>query len=181
MICTNLENVLNDIITKFKSVFSSKLGLCNQTKIKITLKNDVFPIFRQKRTPAISALGKIEDELQRLQHEGVIESIDFADWAAPIVVVRKANGSVRICGDYSTGLNESVGAHNHNLPLPSDLLEKCVGSAYQQLMDSMLAGIEGAAAYLDDIIIFGKDLEEHTQNIIKVLQSLEKYGFTVLH
>ena len=39
-------------------------------------------------------------ELERLEREGVIEPVQFSDWAAPIVPVVKRDGSIWICGDY---------------------------------------------------------------------------------
>ena len=43
--------------------------------------------------------GKVEEELERLVSEGIIESVQFANWAAPIVPVVKSDGkSLRICG-----------------------------------------------------------------------------------
>ena len=43
--------------------------------------------------------GKVEEELELLKKEGIIKPILFADWAALIVAVLKADGkSVRICG-----------------------------------------------------------------------------------
>ena len=34
----------------------------------------------------------VKAELERFKAEGVIEPIQFADWAAPIITVLKANG-----------------------------------------------------------------------------------------
>lgn len=31
--------------------------------------------------------GKVEEELKRLEKEGIIEPVQFADWAAPILTV----------------------------------------------------------------------------------------------
>ena len=42
---------------------------------------------------------KIETELDCLLSQGVIEPVKFAKWAAPIVLVVKADGTVCICGD----------------------------------------------------------------------------------
>ena len=36
---------------------------------------------------------KVEQELDRLTKEGIIEPIQFADWAAPIVPVMKKDGT----------------------------------------------------------------------------------------
>ena len=44
---------------------------------------------------------KVEQELDRLVSEGILEPVQFADWAAPIVPVLKSDGqSVGICGDF---------------------------------------------------------------------------------
>lgn len=64
---------------------------------------------------------EVEKELDRLQDLGVIIKTDYSDWAAPIVVVRKQNGSIRICGDYSTDLNAALHSHEYPLPLPEDI------------------------------------------------------------
>ena len=39
----------------------------------------------------------VEDELERLEKEGIISPVEFSEWAAPIVPVVKTNGDVRIC------------------------------------------------------------------------------------
>ena len=49
-------------------------------------------------------------------------------------------------------------------------------ATFQRLMDNVLMGLKGeeALVYLDDIIIFGSSLEEHTKRLERVLQRLEK-------
>lgn len=36
-----------------------------------------------------------------------------------MVAVKKANGAVRICGDFSTGLNEAIQRHKYSLFIPN--------------------------------------------------------------
>ena len=43
-------------------------------------------------------------------------------------------------------------------------------------MDNLVAGIPGAAAYLDDIIVTGQTKEEHLENLRRVLEALDNYG-----
>ena len=46
----------------------------------------------------------------------MIEPIQFADWAAPIVPVMKRDGSIWICGDYKVTVNRA--SHLDKFPLP---------------------------------------------------------------
>ena len=46
-------------------------------------------------------------------------------------------------------------------------------------MDAMLAGVDGVAAYLDDIIVSGKDWQDHLNNLNTVLQRLKEYNFRI--
>ena len=41
--------------------------------------------------------AKVEQELQRVQNDGIIEPVSCSDWATPMVPVLKNNGSVRLC------------------------------------------------------------------------------------
>ena len=44
-------------------------------------------------------------------------------------------------------------------------------------MDTMLAGLEFAIAYLDDILIKSKDWKTHFEPIIQVFERIKEYGF----
>ncbi|CAH8536675.1 unnamed protein product, partial [Dicrocoelium dendriticum] len=46
-------------------------------------------------------------------------------------------------------------------------------------MDTMLAGVSGAAAYLDDIILMGRTAEELFQRLAEVLVPIQSYGFRI--
>ncbi|XP_055543309.1 uncharacterized protein K02A2.6-like [Wyeomyia smithii] len=112
---------------QFPKVFSDEMGLCSKTKVRLTLKGDPKPVYRAKRPVAYSVQGAVEDELQRLQNLGILQLVDHSDWAAPIVVVRKPNGRVRICADFSTGLNDVLESNQCPLPLPEDIFTKMAG------------------------------------------------------
>ena len=51
---------------------------------------------------------KVESELERFQQAGVIEAVQFAEWAAPIMPVHKKDGSVCIRGDYKVTINSAA-------------------------------------------------------------------------
>lgn len=50
---------------------------------------------------------------------------------------------------------------------------------FQSIIDSVLLGCPGTVAFIDDIVITGKDHEEHLKNIESVLERLSKAGFKV--
>ena len=58
------------------------------------------PLFCKARPVPYGLRGKVNTEIGRLTREGVIEPVEFADWAASIVPVAKTDGSIRLCGDY---------------------------------------------------------------------------------
>ena len=48
---------------------------------------------------------------------------------------------------------------------------------FQRIMDGLLAGLPGVCVYLDDIIVTGRNQEEHQENVRRVLQKLKNAGF----
>ena len=87
---------LQDLPQKFSNVFNTKLGCCTKTKISLHLKNDVRPVFRPKRPIAYSILPLVDAGLEHLIQVEMISLVSYSDWAAPIVVVHKKNGQIRI-------------------------------------------------------------------------------------
>lgn len=105
----------------FAAVFSKTLGKCGQFEATLRLKENARPVFRQKRPVPYHTMALVSEELERLEQSGIISPVDFSLFAAPIVVVKKANGSVRICGDYSTGLNDVLEPHEYPIPTPEQI------------------------------------------------------------
>ena len=101
------------------------------------------PKFCKAQPVPYAMKGKIEEELKRLLEEGTIVSVQFSEWAAPIVPIMKHNNSIRICGDYKTTVNQVSKLDNYPIPKVEDLLatlgggEKFtkldVNQTYQQL------------------------------------------------
>ena len=86
----------------------------------------------------------IDSELNRLEAEGVLKQIQFADWAAPIVPILKSDKkSVRICGDFKQTVNRAAKVDAYPIPKIEDLFAKLAGGklfskldlsqAYQQI------------------------------------------------
>ncbi|GFR05780.1 transposon Tf2-9 polyprotein [Trichonephila clavata] len=60
--------------------------------------------------------GRVENEIDRLEREGIIEKVESSEWATPIVHVVKTDGSIRLCADYSVTLNPNLVVPQHPLP-----------------------------------------------------------------
>ena len=50
---------------------------------------------------------------------------------------------------------------------------------FQRAMDQILSGLTGVQCYLDDLLITGKDEQDHLRNLNATLQRLEEYGLRV--
>ena len=76
---------------------------------------------RQRHVP-LATTAQVTSKLTRMEQLGIIRKVDdLSDWCAGMVIVPKANGSIRICCDY-TRLNGSVKRERHILPSVEHLL-----------------------------------------------------------
>ena len=77
---------------------------------------DTTPKFFKPHSVPYAIRGAIEKDLERLETLRVIEKISYSDWAAPIVPVPKADGSVHICSDYKVTVNPVLQVDQHPVP-----------------------------------------------------------------
>ena len=134
---------LEDVLQKHPEVFKEGLGLVKHYSAQIHVDPKAQPKFYKARPVAYSLREKVNDDLDRLQLERIIEPVEFSEWAAPIVPVVKANGSIRICGDYKTTVNAASKLDKYPLPRIDDLFSQLEGgkmfskldlsSAFQQI------------------------------------------------
>uniref|UniRef100_A0A8C5WE77 ribonuclease H n=1 Tax=Leptobrachium leishanense TaxID=445787 RepID=A0A8C5WE77_9ANUR len=212
-------------VLKWRDLFSKDefdLGLAKSTEHRIRLQEDKPFRERSRRVP----LGDLDlrEQLNELQRTKVIQE-SRSPYASPIVMVRKKNGSVRLCIDYRT-LNQRTIPDQYATPRIADALQCLSGAKWFSVLDlrsgyhqipmhpedkektaficplgffefnRMPQGLMGAPAtfqrlmektvgdmnlievlvYLDDIIVFGKTLEEHEQRLEKVLKRLHEEG-----
>uniref|UniRef100_A0A8R1IV69 Reverse transcriptase n=1 Tax=Caenorhabditis japonica TaxID=281687 RepID=A0A8R1IV69_CAEJA len=211
----------------FPAVFEAGLGRCTKARATLHLKENASPAFRKARPVAYAVLPKVAHEVKRLVDQGVYTATDYSDFAAPVVVVDKKDGTIRLCGDYSTGLNDALETHQHPLPTAEDIFTTLNGGKYftqidlaeaylqieveeqckklltinthlglfypnrlpfgvktapaifQQIIDTMISGLEGVAAYMDDLVICGSTIEEHNARLHKLFKRIEEFGLRV--
>lgn len=135
---------LEDLLKEFEDVFRPGLGTLKGYQAKIIVDPDAKPRFCRARTVPYALRKTVEEELERLQQEGIIEPVQFAEWAAPIVPVLKSGGkAVRICGDFKQTVNQASKLDRYPIPRIQDLFATLAGGkkfskldmsqAYQQI------------------------------------------------
>ena len=104
-------------------------------KATLKLLPDVQPKFHRPRPVPFALKEAVERELDRLEEAGVIEKVTHCEWAAPVVVVPKKNGTVQLCGDYKVSINQALMVDQYPLPKPSDLFAALSGGKWFTKLD----------------------------------------------
>ena len=94
---------------------------------ELKLKQNMQPVFVRKRKVPFASLDKINQELDRLENVGILSKTEYNQWAAPVVYVKKKSGEIRVCADFSTGLNTALVDFHYPLPSPEEVLSKLNG------------------------------------------------------
>ena len=108
--------------TKHSELFEVSYEGMKGLEAHITIKDGAKPIFIKPRRVPYAVKNEVEKELGKLEKNGVIVKTDRSDWASPIVVVPKADKSVKICGDYKVTINSAVEDEQYPLSHPTGLV-----------------------------------------------------------
>uniref|UniRef100_A0A0A9W9U6 RNA-directed DNA polymerase n=3 Tax=Lygus hesperus TaxID=30085 RepID=A0A0A9W9U6_LYGHE len=102
-------------IESYPELFTGLGRIREKYKIELTANAKPYAITAPRRI-SIPLRDATKMELDRMVQRGVIEKVDKAtDWCAPVVIVPKKSGAVRICVDLSE-LNRNVKRQVHPLP-----------------------------------------------------------------
>ena len=134
---------LQELLREYADVFKDDQGLIQGFKADIKVTEGASPIFWKPRPVPYALKENVEKELDKLEKRGVLSKIDRSEWAAPIVVVPKSDGTIRLCGDYKVTVNKVIQNESYPLPTAEDLFATLSGgevfskidlsAAYQQL------------------------------------------------
>nr|GFD39664.1 transposon Ty3-I Gag-Pol polyprotein [Tanacetum cinerariifolium] len=106
------------------------------------------PISKAPYRMAPIELKELKDQLQELLERGFIRP-SVSPWGAPVLFVKKKDGSMRLCIDY---------------PVFMDLMNRI----FYEFLDKFFI------VFVDDILVFSKSKEEHEDHLRTVLQTLRQ-------
>ncbi|KAK1421343.1 hypothetical protein QVD17_23595 [Tagetes erecta] len=211
------------IVAEYPDVFPEELpGLPpdRQVEFHIDLVPGTAPIAKSPYRLAPSEMKELMAQLQELLEKGFIQP-SSSPWGAPILFVKKKDGSLRMCIDYRD-LNKVTIKNRYPLPRIDDLFDQLQGSSYFSKIDLrsgyhqvkvrkedvpktafrtryghyeflvMPFGLTNAPAvfmdlmnrvckpyldkfvivFIDDILIYSRTMEEHSEHLRKVLELL---------
>ncbi|GJR39685.1 hypothetical protein Tco_1215369 [Tanacetum coccineum] len=218
------------VIRDFPEVFPEELpGLPppRQVEFRIDLVPGAAPVARAPYRLAPSEMKELSVQLQELLEKGFIHP-SSSPWGAPVLFVKKKDGSFRMCIDYRE-LNKLTVKNRYPLLRIDDLFDQLQGSSvyskidlrsgYHQLrikeedipitafrtryghfeFQVMPFGLTNAPAvfmdlmnrvckpyldkfvivFIDDILVYSKDEEEHGKHLKIILELLKKERFGV--
>ena len=103
------------IITQYPQLFVGLSSMRDPYTIRIKPDAQPYSVFAPRRIP-LPLLSKVKKEIDRLLRPEVIARVEeLTPWCAPIVVVQKQTGGIRLYVDHSK-LNDSVLCELHILP-----------------------------------------------------------------
>ena len=108
-------------------MFDGNPGTIFPWTAKLAVDPEASPKFCKPRPIPFAMREKVDEELARLERIGVLEKVTHSNWATPIVVVPKQDGTVRICGDYRATINTSLNVDEYPLPKPEDMFATLAG------------------------------------------------------
>ncbi|GJT10218.1 putative reverse transcriptase domain-containing protein [Tanacetum coccineum] len=104
-----------------------------QVEFKIELVPGAAPVARAPYRLAPSELKELADQLQELSEKGFIRP-SSSPWGAPVLFVKKKDGSFRMCIDYRE-LNKLTVKNRYPLPRIDDLFDQLQGSSVYSKID----------------------------------------------
>ena len=201
--------------------------IMSRSEANLVLKEDYCPIFHKAYSVPFTLQRKVEEELNKMVEEGVLVPTKYSEWASPVVIVEKENGSVRLCLDGKATLNKYLSMEHYPLPKIEDIFAKisdwklfckidlsgaCLQvklfesakqictintskglinytrmpfgihtapAIFQSIIDQILRNTKGLA-YIDDIIVGGKNAEECKTNLYEVMEKLNSHNVKIM-
>ena len=218
---------IRDMLRKHASMWDGHLGEIKATEHRIEVDPEAKPIRQNPYRAGLKERQFAREQIDKLLTAGVISPSD-SEWASPVVLAPKADGSLRFCIDYRR-LNAVTRRDSYPIPRMDDCMDT-LGSAnifstldanwgywqlpvreqdrkytafssheglfefnrlpfgltnapasFQRALDVILARFKWKTCliYLDDIIVFSRDVESHIDHVDQILSVLRHAGISL--
>ena len=137
---SNQRKQLIELLTEYRDIFSKSktdIGHCSLVKHEIFCP-DVSPIHLPTRRVPMGMEDKVDALVDDLLQQNIIRP-SMSPWNAPIVVIKKKSGDIRLCIDYRM-LNSVTKKTSFPIPETQQLLDSLAGSSF-------FSGIDLSSAY----------------------------------
>ncbi|GJX81090.1 putative reverse transcriptase domain-containing protein [Tanacetum coccineum] len=189
-----LENI--PVVREFPKVFPEDLlGLppVRQVEFQIDLIPGAAPVARAPYRLAPSEMRELSDQLQELTDRGFIRPSTLP-WGAPVLFVKKKDKSFRMCSSTYSKINLRSGYHQLRVR-DEDISKTTFRTQYGHYKFQVMPfGLTSAPAvfidlmnrvckpyldkfmivFIDDILIYSRNKEEHTDHLRIILELLKK-------
>ena len=123
------------VVREYSDVFEEIPGLPPSREIDfvIDLLPDTRPIARAPYRMAPAEMRELRDQIEQLLGQGFIRR-STSPWGAPVLFVKKRDGSLRLCVDYRE-LNKVTIRNKYPLPRIDDLFDQLRGTTFFSKID----------------------------------------------
>ncbi|GJT65287.1 putative reverse transcriptase domain-containing protein [Tanacetum coccineum] len=159
-----------------------------QVEFQIDSVPGVAPVARAPYRLVPSEMKELSEQLKELSDKGFIRP-SSSPWGAPVLFVKKKDGSFRMCIDYRE-LNKLTVKNRYPLPRIDDLFDQLQGSSVYSKVDlrhcrismgpyefgcaNPYPGDKFVIVFIDDILIYSKNKQEHEEHLKLILELLKK-------
>ncbi|KAL5510819.1 hypothetical protein EMCRGX_G006423 [Ephydatia muelleri] len=198
-----VEASLHTIVEKYPTLFQGLGSMGDPYDIQLQPEAQPYALFTSRNIPLPLCL-KVKQELERMESLGIISKVDEpTPWCAGMVVAPKKGGAIRICVDYQP-LNRYVCREVYPLPKVDETLAQLAGAKIFSKLDAnsgfwqipltersklLTTFITPFGRYyftnfrsgfaMDDVLVFGRDKEEHNARLIAALNRIRDAGVTL--
>ena len=104
---------------------------------KLNISFSFKPVKQKRRSFALERQKEINDEVNKLIQAKAIQEVEYPEWLANVVLVKKANGKWRLCIDF-TDVNKACLKDSFSLPRIDLIVDTTAGHELLSFMDSFL-------------------------------------------
>ena len=136
----DLRSLLTHFLRQNKDVFAwtqADMGGIDSAIIthRLNFSPSFKPVKQKRRSFALERQKAINEEVEKLLQAGAIREVEYPEWLANVVLVKKANGKWRLCIDF-TDVNRACPKNSFPLPRIDLIVDATAGHELLSFMDA---------------------------------------------